>query len=74
MVMEYIYMGEISIQEALRLILSMDMGWNNLQMEIFIMDSIIMVNLKGKELIFGVMGQNIEDNLKMELGMVRVFG
>lgn len=74
MVMEYIYMGKISIQEALKLILSMVMGWSNLQMEIYIMDSITMVNLKGKEHIFGVMGQNIEDNLKMELGMVRVFG
>ena len=72
--MEYIYMGRISIQGALKLILSMGMVWNNLQMEIYIMDSITMVNLKVREHIFGVMVQNIEDNLKMELGMVKVFG
>ena len=52
----------------------MDMESNNSQMEIFIMASITMANLKGKELIFGVMAQNIEVNLKMELGMAKVFG
>lgn len=72
--MESTFITEINIRGASEIILSTDMVLRHSQTEMSIMGNTSMGSLKVKGLTYGPMAQNIEDNLKMELGMAKGYG